>query len=125
MTNVINTQNAGDIECNDTSISISPENHVGTAVLLILYDGHRMFTVSAAFYNAVRLQVEEIIPALERDEIYTLEELCGDAFWGPLTSGECKMAGKCMAYMVVNNRLPQLRFVGCPHENPKKYQLCK
>ena len=123
MTDVINTKNAGDIECNDTSISISSENHVGTAVHLILYGGNRAYTVPAAFYNAIRLQVEEIIPALERDEIYTLEDLCGETFWGQLTSGERKMAGKCMAYMVANKRLP-LCFVGCPHGgHPKKYRL--
>ena len=122
MTDVINTKNAGDIVCNDTSISISSENHVGTAVHLILYDGDRTYTVSAAFYNAIRHQVEEILPALERDEIYTLEDLCGETFWGLLTSGKRKIAGKCMAYMVASNRLP-LRFVGCPHGHPKKYQL--
>ena len=125
MTDVINNPKAGDIECNDTSISISCKNQVGTTMYIILYDydRNRAYTVSAAFYNAIRLQVEEIIPALERGVEYTLEMLCGYAFWRTLSDGERRMAGRCMAYMIANNRLPQFHFVGCPHEHPKKYRL--
>jgi len=124
MINVINTQNAGDIECNDTSISISSANHAGTTMYICLYDydRNRAYTIPAALYNAIRLQVEEIIPAMERGVEYTLEMLCGDAFWQTLTDGERRMAGRCLAHMVANKRLP-LRFVGCPHEHPKKYRL--
>ena len=122
MTDVINTQNAGDIECNDTNISISSENQVGTAVHLILYDGDRAYTVPVAFYNDVLNTVSEVIHLFLPDDIFTLRKIYGEALWLQMTRGERSKAGKCMAHMVANKRLP-LRFVGCPHDDPKKYRL--
>ena len=90
-----------------------------TVTYTVLYDG---YTVSADFYDAVRHQVEDIIPALDPDGIYTLEMLCGNEFWQSLTAGEQKTAGRCMANMVVTNQLP-FRFVQGVHEYPKLYQV--
>jgi hypothetical protein len=70
----------------------------------------------------VRRQVEEILPALQRGVPYTLEELCGPEFWGPLSAAERQMAGRCMAFMVAAGQLP-LEFVGCKHAYPKRYRL--
>ena len=100
----------------------STGNHKALPTHVILHDGHEVYTVSAAFYNDVRLKVEEILPALERHEKYTLKELCGEEFWDSLTNGEKSMAGRCMASMVVNNLLP-LRFADHKHEYAKRYRL--
>lgn len=86
---------------------------------LILYDG---YTVSEAFYNKVRRQVHEIIPAMLPGEKYTLEMLCGDEFWLPLSDGNKRLSGRCMAHMVTRGLLP-LRFARTKHEYPKRYQL--
>ena len=103
----------------------TPESHEGTSIYLILCDESRTYTVSAAFYNDVLNTVSEVIHIFVPDDKYTLRILYGEVLWLEMTRGERRMAGKCMAHMVANNRLPQLRFVGCEHENPKKYQLRK
>jgi hypothetical protein len=102
--------------------STSTGNHNGLPTHIMLYDGHNVYTASATFYTAVRLQVEEVIPVLERDVKYKLEMLCGEAFWRTLSDGEKRMAGRCMAHMVANGLLP-LRFADTKHEYPKWYQL--
>ena len=89
---------------------------------IILYDGHEVYTVSAALYSAVRYQVEEIIPALTPGVKYKSEWLCGNAFWDPLSDGKKRMAGRCIANMVANGLLP-LRFAESRHEYPKWYLL--
>ena len=90
---------------------------------IILYDGHRIYTVSAAFYNDVLNTVSEVIHIFVPGDKYTLRIMYGEVLWLEMTRGERRMAGKCMADMVANNRLPQLRFVEHEHEYPKKYQL--
>lgn len=87
--------------------------------IIFLYDG---YSVSEKLYMAVLYQVEEVIPAMECDVKYTLKMLCGDAFWRTLSDGEKRMAGRCMAHMVVNKRLP-LRFADSKHEYPKWYRI--
>ena len=107
MTQVSNTHNTN-------------RNDVHTYIML--YDGENIYTVSAVFYNAVRHEVEESIPGLIPGEKYKSEWLCGDAFWEPLSDGEKRMAGRCIANMVVNGLLP-LRFAESKHEYPKWYLL--
>jgi hypothetical protein len=110
---------------NDTTHSTSDTDQGETAAYIILndgYDGYDGYCVPAEFYMAIRLQVEEVIPALVPDEVYTLEMLCGEVFWEPLTDGERRKAGRCMRHMVANNLLP-LRPVKGRHEYPKLYQL--
>lgn len=89
------------------------------ATHVLLNDG---YTVSPVFYAAIRDQVREALPFLERGKKYTLEILCGDDFWQELTNGERRMAGRCMAQMVANRKLP-FQFAHHKHEYPKWYQL--
>ena len=116
------TQDNDDIDNTDDGHSVPSENHGGTTVYLILQDEHRTYTVSAAFYNEVLNTVSEVIHLLLPGENYTLKKIYGKALWLQMTRGDRSKAGKCMAHMVANNLLP-LRFIGCPHEDPKKYQL--
>jgi hypothetical protein len=103
-----------------TSAYTGTSNDVHTYIML--YDGDNVYTVSAAFYTAVRLQVEESIPGLTPYWKYKSEWLCGNEFWGSLSDGEKRMAGRCIANMVVNGQL-LLRFAESKHEYPKWYQL--
>ena len=83
MTDPTKTPHDSDIENNGASGPTPSENNPETIVYIILNVEDSYYTVPAAFYNAVRLQVEEIIPALEPGVKYTLEILCGKAFWDP------------------------------------------
>ena len=103
----------------DTTHRSPADSPQGTTEHIVLYDG---YTVSADFYNSVRLQVDNVIPALERDRKYTLAMLCGPEFWDCLSNGERRMAGRCMAHLVACKRLP-LRFAESRHEYPKYYWL--
>lgn len=90
-----------------------------TNINVLLYDG---YTVTKIFYDSIRQQVEASIPALERDARYTLEMLSDKEFWGPLSDGERRTAGRCMSDMVERKILP-LRVAETKHEYPKYYQL--
>ena len=79
-------------------------------------------TVSKSFFDTVNRQVKEMIPALFLGHGYTLEDLCGADFWGPLSDGQRRLAGRCMVYMVRNGLLP-LEFTGHICASPKRYQL--
>ena len=101
----------------------SPSNHNYIAEYMVLNDGDdNTYTVPAIFYETVLLLVKESIPGLIPGEKYKCEWLCGDAFWKLLSAGEQKMAGRCVASMVVNRLLP-LCFVKTKHEYPKHYEL--
>ena len=102
--------------------NISTDSQIKVHTYIMVYDGENIYTVSAAFYNAVQYEVEESIPGLTPSWKYKSEWLCGDAFWTPLSDGEKRMAGRCIAHMVVNGLLP-LRFAESKHEYPKWYQL--
>jgi hypothetical protein len=107
---------------NDTTHS-TPDTDQGEATAhIILNDGYDGYCVTTEFYTAIRHQVEEVIPALDPDAVYTLEMLCGEVFWDSLTDGKRRKAGRCMTHMVTNNLLP-LRSVEGRHEYPKLYQL--
>lgn len=110
----------------DSSTDIAEVNsagvHTSSTSYVILYDGETFYTVPAVYYDTVRHQVKEFIPAMIPGEKYTTEMMCGDAFWKLLSAGERKMAGRCVANMVVNRLLP-LRFVQSKHEYPKHYEL--
>ena len=90
-----------------------------TCEFIELNDGYR---VLKDFYECVRHEVEAGLHELKRDKIYTAKKLCGKALWDELDSGEHRMAGRCMAHMVVKGIFP-FNFVKSKHEYPIKYQL--
>ena len=98
-----------------TNISTEP------VVMIVLLGGHMATEV---FYNKIKSQVEQVLPAVAPDVSYTLEKLCGSGFWGQLDPKEQKLAGRCMVRMVKKGELP-FEFVGCEHASPKKYRLKK
>lgn len=90
-----------------------------TNISVLLSDG---YPVAQVFYDSIRQQVEAALPALERDAQYTLEMLCCKEFWGKLSDGDRRTAGRCMSDMVKQKLLP-LRVADTEHEYPKYYQL--
>ncbi len=75
-----------------------------------------------SLYEQVRQRVEEIIPALDYGNRYTLEMLCGRAFWDCLDDGSRRTTSICMADMVREGILPLVEAESI-HEYPKWYRL--
>jgi hypothetical protein len=48
--------------------------------------------------------------------------LTGRDFWDSMSSGEQRLAGRCIAHLVFHGKLP-LVFVPGKHEYPKRYRL--
>jgi len=86
--------------------------------LVMLPSGH---VVPREFHDGVRGQIEDIIPAMQPGVSYTVAQMCGLEFWGPLFDLERQDAGRCVIWMVIAGALP-LRLVGCPHAQPKRYE---
>lgn len=70
---------------------------------VLLLDGT---SISKGFFNNIFKQVEGMMAAIKRDKHYTLKEICGDRFWRRLDTGDRIMAGKCMALIVTEMKLP-------------------
>lgn len=92
-------------------------------------DDHELYLMTSAqdavpmeLMQLIKAQVEVVLPALKRDERYTVRMLCDDMFWNELTHRQRTNAGKCMAYMVGAGMLP-LTFAGRTDENSKLYRL--
>ena len=92
-------------------------NDNDTNIFIVFEDG---FSAPRAFFESVEERVLEIIPALLRGHGYTLEDLCGPDFWGSLSDGQRRLAGRCMAFMVKKGMLP-LEFSGHICASPKQY----
>lgn len=78
--------------------------------------------VEERLYNQVFELISEVVPALELEQSYTAEKMCGEVFWDSLEKGERINAGKCVAQMVARKALP-LRFAGKTKSNSLLYQL--
>ncbi len=78
--------------------------------------------VEERFYNQVLELIREVVPALELEQRYTAEMMCGEAFWKSVEKGERIRAGKCLVHMVQKNLLP-LRFAGTTKANSRLYQM--
>lgn len=113
MTNTITATQRAEVR-----IAVKPRSPLAGKVQLLA----GVYPVSAEVIESIRQQVEAALPTLNSHLTYTLEKLCGKAFWAQLDSGERKLAGRCMAHLVVKNQLPLL-FVPRKHEYPKHYQL--
>jgi len=90
-----------------------------TSMRILLSDGH---TVNQDLFNVVREQVKKVIPALENQNKYTLEMLCGDAFWESLSNGDRRTAGRCMVHLIDQNQL-SLMIAEAKRTSTIKYQL--
>ena len=102
----------------DVVIQVKPRSPLAGKVEL-LAGGYQ---VKAAFIASLRHQIEAALPTLNPNLTYKLEKLCGPAYWATLDAGERKLAGRCMAHLVVKNEFPLL-FAPSNHEYPKHYQL--
>ena len=79
-------------------------------------------TVPKWLFDSVLQLVIEIAPGVDPSKEYTLEMLCGDEFWGPLSNWHRRLAGRSMVYMVEHERVPYC-FAGHPCEPLNKYML--
>jgi hypothetical protein len=89
-----------------------------TNTRIFLNDGT---SVCLDFYEAILLQVDEVLPALECGVNYTAKMLCGETFWASI-KGDCTLAGRCLADMVAQEKLP-LTSTGVTAQNAQQYQL--
>jgi hypothetical protein len=94
-------------------------NNVFNGNTIPLHNGHH---VSAELFDHVRFAVEYRTPELPRGTELTLEEICGEGFWGLLGNGWKRMAGWCMEHLVANNIVPFV-YVESRHEYPRHYKL--
>lgn len=102
----------------DVVIPVKPRSPLAGKVELLAGG----YPVKAAFITSLRHQVEAALPTLIPHLTYTLEKLCGKAYWASLDAGERRLAGRCMAHLVATNEFPLL-FAPSNHEYPKHYQL--
>jgi hypothetical protein len=79
-------------------------------------------TVPKWLFDSVLQLVIEIAPGVDPSKEYTLEMLCGEEFWKPLSDWHRRLAGQCMVYMVEQERVP-FCFAGHRCESQKKYML--
>jgi hypothetical protein len=84
--------------------------------------------VPERLYESVRRQVEERCRELDKNGIYTSEQLCGSDFWNHWSTGEEKTdgvkrtAGQCISSMAETKVLPLMGVPG-KHEYPKLYKI--
>jgi hypothetical protein len=89
--------------------------------MFILKDG---FSVKKTFYDDIQQRLVEILPAMEEGCGYTLQALAGDDYWLALDNDHRRLAGRCVADMVENGKVP-LGFFGPCCQSPKKYlRIC-
>ncbi len=87
--------------------------------IFVFVDG---YCAPSGFCGSILQQVREVLPAVNPNEKYTLEMLCGPEFWKSLGPLERQMAGRIMVRLVLGGWLP-FEVIGCRHSSPKKYQL--
>ena len=73
------------------------------------------------FTNFVLSVAEDRMPSLPYHVDLTAEKIFGDDAWELLSTGEQRLAGKCMKLLVKDNTLP-LDPVETVHEYPLYYQ---
>jgi hypothetical protein len=79
------------------------------------------FDASADLCIEICRQLEVILPAVDPDASYTLEQLAGAAYWDPLTTHQRQLRGRVMTHLWTAGVMPFER-VGCRHEFPRKYR---
>lgn len=88
-------------------------------MMVLLQHGH---VAPQSFYNGIRDLILDQIPALNPNHVVTLENFYDPESWHQMDIEERKLAGRCMAHMVIHGILP-LDFVGCKHSIPNEYRL--
>jgi len=78
--------------------------------------------VHADLYDAVRHQVEFMLPTLQRGRAYTTRQICNEGFWDRIGTLEARQAGMCLRDMVNRGVVP-LTSVRRKSTYPKRYQL--
>ena len=97
------------------------QNEPKTEVMIFLDDS---FSVPQKFYDEVRWQVTDIVPALIPGVKYLLQKLCDPDWWDSLSRYERNMAGRCMVHMVKKGLVPY-DFAGWLCQSPKKYTVIR
>ena len=88
-------------------------------IMVILQGGH---VAPHPFYDTIRDLILEQIPAIKPNQVVKLEDFYDPEAWHQMDIEERKLAGRCMAQMVLYGILP-LEFVGCKHSSPNEYRL--
>lgn len=78
----------------------------------------------AKFVTDIRSAVQDVLPALKPDEIYTAEDLIDPTLWDSYTTGIRRAAGTCLAHLVEQGALP-LAFAKGRTDYPLRYCLPK
>lgn len=59
-----------------------------------------------SFYAAVADAAEAVIPDLAPDRKFKAEHVCGPNFWVKLSPSQARLAGRCLAHLVLDGSLP-------------------
>jgi hypothetical protein len=90
-----------------------------TEVIILLNNG---FTCPLSFLNSIKQEMEFIAPAVPQGVLFTTEQLCGEAFWEPLSDWERTLAGSCMMHLVEHDRV-SFEYVPRKGRNPYSLQF--
>jgi len=109
---------------NDTDVAAcfvadEPQDLPDQSARILLSEG---FSCAREFCDEVFAWVTACLAELQRDRVFTARQLAGREYWNQLDNPERQLAGRCIAHMVVHERLP-LEFVKGPHEYPLRYRL--
>lgn len=115
----MNNLNDNDLNENIEGTNSEQQNESLKIINIPLHDGT---WVEKRLYNQVLELISEVVPALEQEQSYTAEMMCGEVFWKSLEKKERINAGKCVAQMVARKALP-LRFAGTTKSNSRLYKL--
>ena len=88
-------------------------------MMVLLQAGH---VAPKPFYDSMRYLILDQTPAIKPTHVVTLEDCYDPEVWHQMDIEERKLAGRCMAHMVIYGILP-LEFVGCKHGIPNEYRL--
>jgi hypothetical protein len=80
-------------------------------------------SVPPEILELVRLVVEDRIPNLSHDKLYTLRGIFGEEEWSYFDLMNKIDAGYCMVHLVAKGALPMISVNTCRHQSPKKYRL--
>jgi len=92
---------------------------MNTEILTVLNNGH---TCPQALLNSVKQEMISIAPAVPQEALFTTRQLCGEAYWDPLSKWDKTLAGMCMVHLVEHDRVP-FEYVPRTGRNPYPLQF--